>query len=99
MVVYPEGIYYVKLKPEDIPQVVEEHFVKGKPVERLMYKQDVKETGVPFMKEVDFFKHQRLIALRNRGLMNPTSIDEYIAYDGYFALAKALDSMSPDDIT
>ena len=98
MVVYPEGIYYVKLKPEDIPQVVEEHFVKGNPVERLMYKKEMEETGVPFMKEVDFFKHQRLIALRNRGLMKPTSIDEYIAYDGYFALAKALDSMSPDDI-
>ena len=98
MIVYPEGIYYIKLKPEDIPQVVEEHFVKGKPVERLMYKEDIKETAVPLMKEVDFFKHQRLIALRNRGLMNPTSIDEYIAYDGYFALAKALESMSPDDV-
>ncbi|MDX1778350.1 MAG: (2Fe-2S) ferredoxin domain-containing protein, partial [Thermodesulfobacteriota bacterium] len=57
MIVYPEGIYYIKLKPEDIPQVVEEHFVKGKPVERLMYKEDVKETPVPLMKEVGFFMY------------------------------------------
>ena len=98
MVVYPEGIFYVQVKPEDVPHLVEEHFLKGRPVEKLMYKEPVKKTHVPLMRDIDFFKHQRIIALRNRGLIDPERINEYIARDGYLALSKTLDSMSPEEV-
>lgn len=98
MVVYPEGIFYVQVKPEDIPHLVEEHFLKGRPVEKLMYKEPVVKTVVPLMSDIQFFKHQRLIALKNRGLIDPERIDEYIARDGYFALSKTLSSMTPEQV-
>ena len=98
MVVYPEGIFYVQVRPEDIPYLVEEHFLKGRPVEKLMYKEPLKKTSVPLMRDIDFFKHQRIIALRNRGLIDPENIDEYIARDGYGALSKVLNSMSPEEV-
>ena len=98
MVVYPEGIFYVQVKPEDIPHLVEEHFLKGRPVERLMYKEPIEKTPVPLMRDIEFFKHQRIIALRNRGLIDAESIDEYIARDGYLALSKALKSMRPEEV-
>jgi NADH:ubiquinone oxidoreductase subunit F (NADH-binding)/(2Fe-2S) ferredoxin len=98
MVVYPEGIFYVQVKPEDISHLVEEHFLKGRPVEKLMYKEPVKKTHIPLMRDIDFFKHQRIIALRNRGLIDPENIDEYIARDGYLALSKVLNSMSPEEV-
>ena len=98
MVVYPEGIFYVQTKPEDVPHLVEEHFLKGRPVEKLMYKEPVKKTHVPLMRDIDFFKHQRIIALRNRGLIDPERINEYIARDGYLALSKVLHSMSPEEV-
>ncbi len=98
MVVYPEGIFYVQVKPEDVPHLVEEHFLKGRPVEKLMYKEPEKKTHVPLMRDIGFFKHQRIIALRNRGLIDPERINEYIARDGYLALSKALNSMSPEEV-
>ena len=98
MVVYPEGIFYVQIKPEDVPHLVEEHFLKGRPVEKLMYKEPVKKTHIPLMRDIGFFKHQRIIALRNRGLIDPERINEYIARDGYLALSKTLDSMSPEEV-
>ena len=98
MVVYPEGIFYVEVKPEDIPHLVEEHFLKGRPVERLMYKEPIEKTPVPLMRDIEFFKHQKIIALRNRGLIDAEKIDEYIARDGYLALSKALKSMSPEEV-
>jgi len=98
MVVYPEGIFYVEVKPEDIPHLVEEHFLKGRPVEKLMYKKPIEKTPVPLMRDIEFFKHQRIIALRNRGLIDAENVDEYIARDGYLALSKVLKSMSPEEV-
>jgi NADH-quinone oxidoreductase subunit F/NAD(P)H dehydrogenase (quinone)/NADP-reducing hydrogenase subunit HndC len=98
MVVYPEGIFYVELSAEDVPELVEEHVVKGRPVERLFYKEPKGKELLPRMNDIPFFAHQQLIALRNRGLIDAESIDEYIARDGYQALAKALTQMSPEQI-
>ncbi len=96
--VYPEGIFYERLKPDDIPFLIEEHFVKGRPVEKFMYKEPEKKSAVPAIGEIPFFKHQVLRALRNKGVVDPEKIEEYIARDGYMAAAKALTEMTPDDI-
>jgi NADH-quinone oxidoreductase subunit F/NAD(P)H dehydrogenase (quinone)/NADP-reducing hydrogenase subunit HndC len=98
MVVYPDGIFYQKLTPEDMPQLVEEHFLKGRPVQRLMYKEPVKRELIPAMKDIPFFGLQVLRALRNRGIIDAEKIEEYIARDGYLALDKALNSMKPEEI-
>jgi len=98
MVVYPEGIFYVQVKPEDVPHLVEEHFLKGRPVAKLMYQEPLKERHIPLLSDIDFFKHQKLIVLRNRGLIDPESIDESIARDGYRALGKVLTSMTPEEV-
>ena len=98
MVTYPEGIFYVELTPQDVPELVEEHVVKGRPVERLFYREPAGKELLPHMQDIPFFANQQLIALRNRGIIDAESIDEYIARDGYQALAKALTQMSPDEI-
>ncbi|MFQ6092153.1 MAG: NADH-quinone oxidoreductase subunit NuoF [bacterium] len=98
MVAQPDGIFYQQLKEEDIPFLVEEHLLKGRPVKRLMYTPPEEEMPIPRMSDIEFFKHQVLIALRNRGRIDPEAIDEYIANDGYGALAKALTSMTPEQI-
>jgi NADP-reducing hydrogenase subunit HndC len=98
MTVQPEGIFYQLLTEEDIPQLVEEHLLKGRPVKRLMYTPPEAKSPVPKMSEIGFFKKQRLIALRNRGLIDPENIEEYIARGGYRALAKALTAMTPGQI-
>ena len=95
MVVYPDGIFYQKLKAEDMPHLVEEHFLKGRPVQRLMYTEPVKKERVPAMKDIPFFGLQVLRALRNRGIIDAEKIEEYIARDGYLALGKALKDMTP----
>jgi len=97
MTVMPDGVFYQKLTPEDIPELVESHFVNGKPVERLLYKQTEDGPPIPRMKDIPFFANQTLIALRNKGLVDPERIDDYIARGGYRGLVKALD-MSADDI-
>ena len=79
MVVYPEGIFYKKLTPEDIPFLVEEHFLKGRPVEKFLYTGPAIKEKVPLLKDIPFFQHQVLRALRNRGLIDAENIDEYIA--------------------
>jgi NADH:ubiquinone oxidoreductase subunit F (NADH-binding)/(2Fe-2S) ferredoxin/Pyruvate/2-oxoacid:ferredoxin oxidoreductase delta subunit len=94
----PDGIFYQLLKVEDVPLLVEEHLLKGRPVKKLMYVPPAEKAPVPKMKDIEFFKHQRLIVLRNRGRIDPEKIDEYIAFEGYEALGKALSSMSPEDI-
>jgi NADH:ubiquinone oxidoreductase, NADH-binding (51 kD) subunit len=96
MVVYPEGIIYTKVKPEDAAEIVEEHFLKGRPVKRLLWKQEEKQ--FPTLNEVPFFAKQTKIVLRNCGLINPEDINEYIAQGGYEALAKALTEMTPEDV-
>ncbi len=98
MVVQPEGIFYQKLTPEDIPLLVEEHFLKGRPVKRLFYKKPAPAETIPYLKEISFFSEQMLIVLKNRGLIDPENIDEYIARDGYMAAAKALLEMIPEEI-
>jgi len=98
MTVYPEGIFYKQLKVEDIPLLVEEHLLKGRPVERLMYKEPEKKHAVPAMKDIPFFSLQVLRALRNKGMIDPENIDEYISRDGYQGAAKALLEMTPEQI-
>ena len=98
LMVQPDGIFYQYLKEEDVPNLVEEHFLKGRPVKSLMYTPVGEETPIPRMADIPFFKDQRLIALRNRGLIDPESIDEYIANDGYKAIAKVLTGMTPEQV-
>ena len=100
MVVYPEGVMYYRVSPDDVTEIVSEHFLKGRPVARLMTVQ----TAVPLdqarnVEESDFFKKQLRVALRNCGIINPESIEEYIAHDGYLALGKVLtEKMAPLDV-
>ena len=98
VVVQPDGIFYQKLNVDLVPHLVEEHFLKGRPVPDLMYTPPAEESPVPHMREIGFFNKQRLIALTNRGIINPEVIDEYIGRGGYRALAKALTDMTPDGI-
>ncbi|MHC4212599.1 MAG: NADH-ubiquinone oxidoreductase-F iron-sulfur binding region domain-containing protein [Planctomycetota bacterium] len=98
LMVQPDGIFYQYLSEKDIPKLVEEHFLKGRPYKPLMYVPEGEETPIPKIRDIPFFKDQRLIALRNRGLISPDSIEEYIANDGYKALAKVLTSMTPDEV-
>jgi len=98
VMIQPDGIFYQQLTPKDIPLLVEEHLLKGRPVKKLMYLPPEAQAPVPKMSDIPFFKGQRLIALRNRGLINPEKIDEYIARDGYTALAKALTQMTPEQV-
>ncbi|MFH0777634.1 MAG: NADH-quinone oxidoreductase subunit NuoF [Candidatus Eisenbacteria bacterium] len=98
LVVQPGNIFYQQLTINDVPHLVEEHFLKGRPVQKLMYVPPDEKTPVPILNEIDFFKGQVLIALRNRGLIDPEKIDEYIARDGYTAMGKALTQMTPDGI-
>jgi NADH:ubiquinone oxidoreductase subunit F (NADH-binding)/(2Fe-2S) ferredoxin len=98
MVVQPGGVFYQQLTPKDVPHLVEEHFLKGRPVAKLMYVPPEAPAPVPKMMDIPFFAQQRLIALRNRGLIDPEKIDEYIARDGYTALAKALTQMTPEEV-
>jgi NADP-reducing hydrogenase subunit HndC len=98
MLVQPDGILFVKVKPENVPTIVEEHLKNGKPVEDLMYKPSPDEAAVPLLKNIDFYKDQELIVLRNQGQINPELIDDYIGCGGYKALAKALTEMQPEDI-
>ena len=98
MVVQPDGIFYQLLKASDIPFLVEEHFIKGRPVKKFMYIPGDKQPPIPKMSDIDFFKKQVLIALRNRGLIDPEKIDEYISRGGYSGLAKALTEMTSEQI-
>jgi NADH-quinone oxidoreductase subunit F len=98
MVVYPEGIIYMMIKAEDIPELVEEHLVKGRVLERLLYREPTTAAVIPTMQEIPFFALQELRVLRNRGLIDPERIEEYIARDGYSGMAKALTEMTPAEI-
>jgi len=97
-VVKPDEIFYQLLAEDDIPHLVEEHFLKGRPVKKLMYTPPAEKVPVPKMGDIGFFGKQRLIALRNRGMIDPEKIDEYIARGGYTALVKALTQMEPKEI-
>jgi len=97
-VIKPGEIFYQLLAEDDIAHLVEEHFLKGRPVEKLMYTPPAEKAPVPKMGDIGFFGKQRLIALRNRGMIDPEQIDEYIARGGYTALVKALTKMKPAEI-
>lgn len=98
MLVQPEGIFYQKIKVEDVPELVEEHFLKGRPVKRLFFKESISKEIIPNMDEIPFFAHQELRVMRNKGIIDPEIIDDYIARDGYFGTAKALTEMTPQQI-
>jgi len=96
--IYPEGVFYQKLKPEDAEEIVTEHLLKGRMVDRLLYKEPLTAKSIPSLKSIDFFKYQEKIVLRNCGAINPLNIEEYIARDGYMALGKVLTSMTRDEV-
>jgi len=98
VVVYPEGSFYSEIKVEDIAEIVEEHLLKGRVVERLLYQETVKEDHIGCLSETSFYKKQLRISLRNCGLIDAESIDEYIAFDGYEALAKCLTKLTPEQV-
>ena len=99
MVVYPEGAFYSMVKPDDVPEIVEEHLLKGRIVKRLLYQETVMDdNSVKSLNETTFYGKQRRIALRNCGVINPENIDEYIAVDGYQALGKVLTEMTPQQV-
>lgn len=99
MIVYPEGSFYARVTPDEIPRIVEQHLKNGEVVKEMLYEQTVGEDGsVKALDETDFYRKQLRIALRNCGVIDPEDIEEYIAADGYQALAKVLTSMSPQDV-
>ena len=99
MIVYPEGSFYSEVKPSDVPEIVEEHLLKGRIVKRLLYKETVQEDNtVKSLNETNFYAKQHRVALRNCGVINPENIDEYIAVDGYAALGKVLTEMTPQQV-
>ncbi len=98
MLVQPDGVFYQRVQEEDIPYLVEEHFLKGRPVKRLMYTPPTELEPIPKMADIAFFKKQILIALRNKGIVDPEKIDDYIARDGYAALSKVLTKMKSEDV-
>lgn len=98
MIVYPDATFYAMVKEEDIPEIVEEHLLKGRPVQRLLYDETVTPSGVKSLGDTDFYKKQHRIALRNCGVINPEIIEEYIGTGGYQALGKVLTEMTPDDV-
>ena len=102
VIIYPEGTFYSRVKQEDVAEIVAEHLLKGRIVERLVYK-DVDESTVEegrhvSLNDTNFYKTQKRVALRNCGLINPENIDEYIAMDGYAALGKVLTEMTPEEV-
>ena len=100
MIVYPEGTFYSRVTVDDIPEIVDEHLLKGRVVDRLVYNDTNGETKaeVASLSETTFYKKQHRVALRNCGVINPENIEEYIAMDGYFALNKVLTEMTPDEV-
>ena len=99
VIVYPEAAFYSHIKVDDVERIVNEHLLKGRIVRDLLYKGSVDESNkIRSLDEVDFYKKQKRVALRNCGVINPEDINEYIAFDGYKALAKCLTELSRDDI-
>ncbi len=98
MIVYPEGSFYSMVKVEDVPEIVEEHLLKGRIVTRLLYDETVEKDTVKSLNQTAFYEKQKRVALRNCGVINPEVIDEYLARDGYCALEKVLTTMTPQEV-
>ena len=95
LIVQPDDVVYQYVKDKDIQNLVEEHLLKGRPVQSLMYHNPETLNPIENLEDIPFYHSQRLIALWNRGIIDPEEIDEYIARDGYQALAKILQNMKP----
>ena len=102
MIVYPEGTFYSRVTEADVKEIVEEHLLKGRIVERLVYNDKAASAAVEehntSLNDTAFYKKQKRIALRNCGVINPEIIDEYIATGGYSALGKVLTEMTPEQV-
>ncbi len=98
MVVYPEGSFYSEVKVENIPEIVEEHLLKGRIVKHLLYEETTQTEDIKSINETNFYKKQKRVALRNCGVIDPENIEEYIAMDGYQALAKVVTEMTPEQV-
>ena len=98
VIIYPEGTFYTRVKPEDVAEIVEEHILKGRIVSRLLFKEPLTAEKVPSYDEIAFYKKQHRLVLRNCGHINPDSIEEYIGADGYEGLAKAILTMTPEQV-
>ena len=99
VIVYPEGTFYSRIHPEDVDEIVSEHLLKGRIVQHLVYKEKADEEQHVSLDDIDFYRPQMRLALRNCGVIDPENIDEYIAFDGYKALAKVLTEMTPEQVT
>ena len=98
MVVYPEGAMYSGVDINNIPEIVNEHLLKGRIVKHLLYDETVSDGTIVSINTTEFFKKQKRVALRNCGVIDPENIDEYIAYDGYQALGKCLTEYTPEQV-
>ncbi|NMB01882.1 MAG: NADH-quinone oxidoreductase subunit NuoF [Firmicutes bacterium] len=98
VIVYPEGVFYCQVTIDDIDDIFEEHLLKGRVVERLLYTEQGTETKVPAYRDIDFYKKQHRVVLANCGRIDPESIKEYIAVGGYEACGKALTEMTPEQV-
>ena len=97
LIIRPEDVFYAHCKPEDCEEIINTHIIEGKTVDRLLCK-DIDETVVQRLDELNFYKKQKRIALKNCGVIDPENIDEYIAFDGYKALEKVLLEMTPEEV-
>ncbi|MDU4962030.1 MAG: NADH-quinone oxidoreductase subunit NuoF [Sporomusaceae bacterium] len=98
MIVYPEGVFYCRVQAEDIPAIVEEHLLKGRIVERLLFREPISHEKIVSYKDIAFYKKQQRLVLANCGHINPEVIEDYIAVGGYEALGKALTEMTPEQV-
>ncbi|MBA1335145.1 MAG: Electron-bifurcating [FeFe]-hydrogenase subunit B (NAD+ reductase, ferredoxin reductase) [Firmicutes bacterium] len=98
VIIYPEGAFYSRVEEKDVEEIVKEHLIKGRIVKRLLYEESLDKDTIKSLNQVDFYKKQMRIALRNCGVIDPENIDEYIAMDGYKAIAKVLTEMTPEQV-
>ena len=102
VIVYPDGTFYSRVTTDDVKEIVEEHLLKGRPVERLVYNdtgaKEVVEAANVSLSDTTFYKSQNRVVLRNCGVIDPENIEEYIAMDGYAALGKVLTEMTPEQV-
>ena len=98
VIVYPEGTFYSRIRPDDVDEIVSEHLLKGRIVQHLVYKEKADEEQHVTLDNIDFYRPQMRLALRNCGVIDPENIDEYIAFDGYAALGKVLTEMTPEQV-
>ena len=100
VIVYPDGTFYSRVKPENVDEIVTEHLLKGRKVEHLVYADHAthEQDASKALEDITFYKYQKRIALRNCGVIDPENIDEYLAMDGYLALEKALTKMTREEV-